>query len=151
MKKTVPELSRKMGDVRDMALMLCLLWPCHSKAEAGPGDLFSLSIQDLLQVKVLSVSKREQALFDSAASVYVITHQDIRSAGVTTLPEALRLDPRLQVALLDAAYLWKINRNLNVALRAENLGNKVHYEFGDVGSAIAFRRVTWVAFTDSQF
>ncbi|MEO8675454.1 MAG: TonB-dependent receptor, partial [Casimicrobiaceae bacterium] len=52
-------------------------------------------------IVVTSVSRREQSLADAPASVYVITNEDIRRFGVTSLPEALRLAPNLQVARAD--------------------------------------------------
>jgi Outer membrane receptor for ferrienterochelin and colicins len=65
-------------------------------------NLLSLSFEDLMQVKISSVSRREQLVSDAAASIYVITSEAIRNAGVTTLPEALRLDPRLQISRISA-------------------------------------------------
>lgn len=85
------------------ALGLFLMgWGYAHAAGTGAPDLLSLSIQDLLNVKVISVSKQEETLSDVAASIYVITQNDIRNAGVTTIPEALRLAPRLQVARLSS-------------------------------------------------
>ena len=51
---------------------------------------------------VTSVSKKEQKLSEAAAAVYVITQNDIRRSGATSIPEALRMVPGLQVARLDA-------------------------------------------------
>lgn len=65
-------------------------------------DFLALSFDELLRVKISSVAKREQVLQDAAASIYVITRDAIRNSGVTTLPEALRLDPRLQVSRITA-------------------------------------------------
>ncbi|HEX2827059.1 MAG TPA: TonB-dependent receptor [Burkholderiales bacterium] len=61
-----------------------------------------LSLEQLSDVVITSVSKREEALASAAASIYVITGEDIRRSGATTLPEALRLAPNLQVARADA-------------------------------------------------
>lgn len=71
-------------------------------AQTPAGDLFSLSITELMNLKVSSVSKREESLSDAAASVYVITNNAIRDAGVTSIPEALRLAPSLQVDRITA-------------------------------------------------
>lgn len=65
-------------------------------------NLTRLSIEELAQVEVSSVSKRPERLSDAAAAVYVITREDIRHAGVSTLPEVLRLAPNLQVARVNA-------------------------------------------------
>lgn len=65
-------------------------------------DALELNVEDLLNVEVTSVSKKAQALNDSAAAVYVITNDDIRRIGATSIPEALRLAPGLDVARIDA-------------------------------------------------
>ena len=64
----------------------------HSK------ELVDLSLEELSNIQVTSVSKRSEALTDAAASVFVISNHDIQRSGVTSLPEALRLAPNLQVA-----------------------------------------------------
>jgi iron complex outermembrane receptor protein len=63
-----------------------------------PNDLTSLSLEELGNIQVTSVSKKPERLSDAAASVFVITAEDIRRSGARTLPEALRLAPNLQVA-----------------------------------------------------
>jgi iron complex outermembrane receptor protein len=65
-------------------------------------DMAELSLEELANIQVTSVSKRSEALSDAAASIFVITGNDIRRAGAATLPEALRLAPNLQVARVDA-------------------------------------------------
>jgi iron complex outermembrane receptor protein len=64
-------------------------------------DLADLSLEELGNVVVTSVSRRQERLAAAPASVYVITREDIRRSGVTSLPEALRLAPNLQVARAD--------------------------------------------------
>jgi iron complex outermembrane receptor protein len=60
-------------------------------------DLADLSIEELSNIEVTSVSRRPESLAQSAASIYVITAEDIRRSGATSLPEALRLAPNLEV------------------------------------------------------
>jgi iron complex outermembrane receptor protein len=67
-------------------------------AARSPASLSRLSIEELAEIEVSSVSKRPERLADAAASVFVITADDIRRSGATTLPELLRLAPNLQVA-----------------------------------------------------
>jgi len=62
------------------------------------GDLVNMSIEDLAKIQITSVSKKAEPLADAAASVYVITAEDIRRSGATSLPEALRQAPNLEVA-----------------------------------------------------
>lgn len=64
--------------------------------------LKDLSIEELSNIEVISVSKRDQRLSDAPTSLFVITAEDIRRSGVTSLPEALRLAPNLQVARVSA-------------------------------------------------
>lgn len=69
---------------------------------AQPGfattDLVDLSLEQLSKVTVSSVSGRNEPLSRALGSVFVITGDDIRRYGATTLPEALRLAPNLEVA-----------------------------------------------------
>ena len=74
-----------------------LTQPAHAAV-----SIEDMSLEQLADTVVTSVSRREEALGSAAASVYVITGEDIRRAGATTLPEALRLAPNLQVARADA-------------------------------------------------
>jgi iron complex outermembrane recepter protein len=61
-------------------------------------QLQNLSIEDLTNVEITSVSKRPEPLSQAAASIYVISHEDIRRSGAVNVPEALRLAPNLTVA-----------------------------------------------------
>jgi iron complex outermembrane receptor protein len=83
--------------------LVCLAMP----AQAGPtgttsADLEELSLEDLLQIEVTSVSKRAQKISQSPAAVTVITNEEIRRSGMTTIPDLLRLVPGLHVASIDA-------------------------------------------------
>jgi len=64
----------------------------------GGASIADLSIEDLLKLPVTSVSRRAQALSDAPAAVFVINADDIRRSGATSIPEALRLAPGVQVA-----------------------------------------------------
>jgi len=65
-------------------------------------SLADLSLEELSNLVVTSVSRRAEPLGEAAASIYVITAEQIRRSGATTLPEALRLAPNLHVARADA-------------------------------------------------
>src|ERR1700733_11839308 len=75
-----------------------------STAGAAPDvqGLKDLSIEELSNIEITSVSKRDEKLSDAPTSVFVITSEDIRRSGATSLPEALRLAPNLQVARVSA-------------------------------------------------
>lgn len=67
-------------------------------ATSPPLDMADMSIEDLANIQITSVSKKPERLAAAAASVFVITADDIRRAGAVNIPEALRLAPGLQVA-----------------------------------------------------
>ena len=76
-------------------------------------DFTKFSLEQLKDVVIISASKKPEALSDVAAAVYVITREDIRRSGVTSIPEALRLAPGVHVARISATE-WAINiRGLN--------------------------------------
>lgn len=66
------------------------------------GDLTDLSLDELMNVKVTSVSKQPQTVAESPAAISVITQEDIRRSGFTSIPELLRLVPGMDVARVDA-------------------------------------------------
>ncbi len=85
----------------------------RATGEAGR-SLAELSIEDLLNVQVTSVSRKPQSLSETAAAIFVITQDDIRRSGATTLAEVLRLAPGLEVARISSDS-WAITaRGFNV-------------------------------------
>ena len=97
----------------------CLLLPGAALATASPA-LADLSLEDLSRLEITSVSRRAERLGDAAASVYVITAEAIRRSGASSLPQALRLAPNLQVAQIDANQYAISARGFNNAI-----GNKL--------------------------
>jgi PAS domain S-box-containing protein len=77
-------------------------------AQTPPKDLTSTSLEDLMNVEVTSVSKKEQKLSEVAAAIYVITPEDIRRSGARNIPDLLRMVPGLDVAQIDASR-WAIS------------------------------------------
>lgn len=71
-------------------------------------DLASLSLEQLMAMEVTSVSKRPETLSTAAAAIYVITREDIRRSGMTSLPDLLRQVPGLDVAQSDASH-WAVS------------------------------------------
>jgi len=61
-------------------------------------DLTNMSLQELTDIDVTSVSKRTEKASQAAAALYVITQEDIRRSGLQSIPELLRMVPGLQVA-----------------------------------------------------
>jgi iron complex outermembrane recepter protein len=91
---------------REVAIFACLAILASAGAAFGQGDVSALSanvlrtltLDELGNIDVTSVSRREQRSRDTPAAVYVITEEDIRRSGARNLPEALRLVPNLHVA-----------------------------------------------------
>jgi iron complex outermembrane receptor protein len=71
-------------------------------ADLSPETLADFSLEDLSNIAITSVSGRAERLSGAPASIFVITNDDIRRSGVTSLPEALRLAPNLEVARMSA-------------------------------------------------
>ena len=87
--------------------VLAVLWLLPGHAEQPAADALDLSLADLSleqlgDIEVLSVSRAPERLAEAPSSIYVITNEQIRRAGATNLGEALRLAPNLQVARVNA-------------------------------------------------
>jgi iron complex outermembrane recepter protein len=85
-----------------------------------PQELMGLSLEDLSNLQITSVSRRGQNISDAPASIFVITADDIRHSGATSLPEILRLAPNLQVARIDSVQYAISARGFN-----NSIGNKL--------------------------
>ena len=94
---------------------LILLLSCASlraqKSAQGSGagvDLTTMNIEDLMNIQVTSVSKKEQKLSRTAAAIFVITQEDIRRSGATTIPDLLRMVPGMDVGQINGS-TWAIS------------------------------------------
>ncbi|MDO9107022.1 MAG: TonB-dependent receptor [Methylovulum sp.] len=77
-------------------------------AQAAPeAEVADLSLEELMDIKIYSAAKKEQAMADTAAAAFVISQEDIRRSGATSIPEALRMVPGVQVAQINA-HDWAI-------------------------------------------
>jgi iron complex outermembrane receptor protein len=74
----------------------------------SPGALKRLSLEQLMDVEVTSVSRRAEKLSSTASAIQIITADDIRSSGASSIPEALRLAPNLQVAQVNSSQ-WAVS------------------------------------------
>ena len=72
-----------------------------------PSGLKGLSLEELSQIQVTTPSKSPVKAFQTPSAVYVITGEDIRRSGATSIPEALRLAPGVEVARIDGSN-WSI-------------------------------------------
>lgn len=93
-----------------LLVVLLALWaiPVHAQQRDSLEALKNLSLDELMNVEVMSVSRRPERLSEAPSAIQVITQEDIRQSGATSLPEALRLASNLQVAQLDARQ-WAIS------------------------------------------
>jgi len=97
-----------MGRVLAVLAVACVAagfaWASPALAEStdAAADLSALSIEELANVDISSVSKTGQPLSEAPAAVYVITRDEILRSGATRLAEILRLAPNLQVAQVTA-------------------------------------------------
>ncbi len=86
------------------AVLLGSCLPVHAMDVATlPEDLTELSLEDLMAVEVVSVSKRAEPLQEAAGAVFVISGEEIRRSGARSIAEALRRVPGLHVAAADTS------------------------------------------------
>jgi iron complex outermembrane receptor protein len=71
-------------------------------AQKPERDLTQVSLEDLMNIEITSASRKEQRATDVAAAVFVITSDDIRRSGMTTVPDLLRLAPGVDVAQINS-------------------------------------------------
>ena len=92
-----------LASILTVLLFLVAINPvCYgSSQESNLLYLKNLSIAQLASLEVTSVSKREEKMADADAAIYVITSEDIKRSGLTSLPELLRMVPGMQVAQID--------------------------------------------------
>lgn len=97
-----------------MSVALCLLVFGNSAfvraqgTTSSPDQLKRLSVEALMDIEVTSVSRRPEKLSETVSAIQVITQEDIRRSGATSLPEALRLASNLEVAQVDS-HQWAIS------------------------------------------
>ncbi len=99
--------------------------PAFADGTPTLSELGELSLEQLQNIEVTSVSKNAQPLSDAAAAIYVISHEDIRRSGATTLPEILRLAPNLQVAQVSGGSYAITARGFNGTTTNNGAGNKL--------------------------
>src|SRR5580704_1704650 len=83
----------------------CVMARQPQQKTSQPTDLTSLSIEDLMNIKVTSASKKVESLSRAPAAIFVITGEEIRRGGFSSVPDALRMVPGLHVAQ-QSAHVW---------------------------------------------
>jgi iron complex outermembrane recepter protein len=94
-------------------LLLCATaaqpaWAINDLQAGGTRDLTEMSLEELMNEPVTSVSKKEQKLSQVAAAIFVINQEDIRRSGALNIPDLLRMVPGLDVAQINAN-TWAIS------------------------------------------
>lgn len=103
--------------IRRFACLLSYLSVIYQPASAQDGlaealdstqELLPLSWEELTELDVSSLARKDQSVKDSPAAAFVITAEDIRRAGVTSLPELLRMVPGMNVGKLNT-WNWAVS------------------------------------------
>ena len=95
------------------AMLSLVFYPCLLSAATQPTDrqaqqLKSLTLEQLGNVEVTTQSKEPTEVWNTPAAIYVLTADDIRRAGVTNVPDALRLVPGVNVFRVNGSRNWAV-------------------------------------------
>lgn len=110
--------TRQLGRWRWSLLAIAIHAACASAA--GANDFLDMSLEELVDYRLMSMSRKEQRVADMAAAAYVISAEEIRRSGAQSIPEALRLVPGLNVAQISGDRWAVSSRGFN-----ERLSNKL--------------------------
>lgn len=83
---------------------MALPWPANASQQAGTAatPLKKLTLEQLGDIEVTAVKKEPEEIWRTPAAIYVITREDIRRSGATSVPEVLRRVPGVDVARIDS-------------------------------------------------
>ena len=87
---------------------LLVIPACAQAPQQQQKDLTDQSLEDLMNIQVTSVSKKEQKLSRTAAAIFVITQEDIRRSGATNIPDLLRMVPGMDVGEINGS-TWAVS------------------------------------------
>nr|WKN40266.1 TonB-dependent receptor [Tunicatimonas sp. TK19036] len=105
--------------LKAIGLSTSILYSMQSFAqEVDEEDLFEMSLEELMNVEIVSATKKSESLFEAPVSSYSISREEIASSGITSIPEALRLCPGVIVREMS-------NGNYDIHLRG--LENTARY------------------------
>ncbi|HEV3197438.1 MAG TPA: TonB-dependent receptor plug domain-containing protein, partial [Bryobacteraceae bacterium] len=103
MKRNCPSLNSNIA----LAVLVVSL-AGGAEGQKAARDLTEASLEDLMNIEVTTVSKKEQKLSQAPAAIFVITQEDIRRSGMTTIPDLLRMVPGLQVGQMQSG-TWAVS------------------------------------------
>ncbi len=114
MRQRINDLTIALQRCCCLVVVLLIVTRAASADSSQPKDaILTMSIEDLMDVEVFSVSKRKQQIGTIASAVSVIDENEIRQSGARSLPEILRLIPGVQVSQINAT-------NWAVSIRGSN-------------------------------
>jgi len=97
----------RRGGFAALGVLLGALIPLISSADDSISALETMTLEELSNIRVSTPSKHSERVVDTPAAVFVITGEDVRRSGATSIPEALRMAPGVEVARLDS-HNWAI-------------------------------------------
>ncbi len=100
--------------------LLLYLYAGTASAELSSRALKALTLEELTNLEVTSVSRKEESVFKAAAAITVVTNEDIRRSGATSVPEALRFVPEIHVARRDSSS-WAVSSRGFSSINSEKL------------------------------
>lgn len=89
------------------SLFACAIHATCAAAASG-NEFLDMSLEELVDYRLMSMSRKEQRVADMAAAAHVISAEEIRRSGAQSIPEALRLVPGLNVAQM-ARNRWAVS------------------------------------------
>jgi iron complex outermembrane recepter protein len=103
------------GRVLTCASVLTLACMAHPACAQTPStrSLLDLNLEDLMKIEITSVSRKAENLRGTASAAFVITAEDIRRSGATSIPEALRMAPGVDVARISSGSYAVTTRGIN--------------------------------------
>jgi len=104
-----------------LAVATLLGLPCGQALAGNDLEVTQLSIEDLMNLEVTTVSRKAQRLTDTAAAAFVLTADDIQRSGANTIPDALRMVPGVEVARIGSGRWAVTARGFNGRFAAQLL------------------------------
>jgi len=100
-------------NARAVASLLCAALAAASLVAEPAKNFGDLTMEELMNETVTSVSKKEQKLSDAAAAVSVLSNEDLRRSGATSVSDALRLVPGMDVGAINSSHTAVSSRGFN--------------------------------------
>ena len=91
-----------------LSLAVSLLIAIPAWSQQTPADLGNKSIEELMNIEVTSPSKKAESLSEAPAAIFVITGDELRRGGFSSIPDALRMAPGLYVAQ-QSSHVWLVS------------------------------------------